>query len=321
VFLAPLAADEHGFSVIWASKRDRCEPKQKKGTADSADYTDFFRATGRVAIFCVKKSAKSAESAVYSGPMVAPTERFSDRVDAYAKHRPSYPEALLNFLKEQVPLPATVADIGAGTGILTELLLETGYEVYAVEPNAPMRASAEQQLGHQPGFHAVDGSAEAAGLPDASVDLITAAQAFHWFDRVRAKKEFRRILKTSGKVALIWNERLDDASEVNRRYESVLKELVAGYPTVAHHRMVQQEDIHEFFAPNNLGLVTFRNDQILDREGLIGRLLSTSYVPNTGQPGNTEIVAAIDQIFDDCRTGDLVTMAYETRIYFGSFSV
>ena len=251
--------------------------------------------------------------------MVLPTERFSDRVDSYAKHRPSYPDSLLNFLKHQVPTPAVVADAGSGTGILTELLLEAGYEVYGVEPNAPMRAAAEQRLRNHPAFHSVNGSAESTVLLDNSIDLITAAQAFHWFDRTRTKNEFRRILKANGKVALIWNERLDDASEVNRRYESVLKEMVPGYPTVAHHRMVRQEDIHEFFAPNELRLVTFRNDQAMDRAGLIGRLLSTSYVPNTGQPGNAEIVAAVDQIFDDCQTDDLVTMVYETRVYFGVF--
>jgi len=251
--------------------------------------------------------------------MVSPTERFSDRVDAYAKHRPSYPDSLLNFLKQQVPAPEVVADVGSGTGILTELLLEAGYEVYGVEPNAPMRAAAEQRLLDYPGFHTFDGSAESTGLPDNSIGLITAAQAFHWFDRARAKNEFRRVLKANGKVALIWNERLDDASEVNRRYESVLKEMVPGYPAVAHHRMVRQEDIYEFFAPNKLGLVTFRNDQLMDRAGLIGRLLSTSYVPNTGQPGNVEIVSAVDQIFDDCQTDNLVMMVYETRVYFGAF--
>jgi SAM-dependent methyltransferase len=182
-----------------------------------------------------------------------------------------------------------------------------------------MRVAAEKQLGHHPLFHTVDGSAESTSLPDHSVDLITAAQAFHWFERSRAKNEFRRILKANGKVALIWNERLDDASEVNQRYESVLKEMVPGYPTVAHHRMVRQEDIHQFFAPNKLELVTFRNDQLMDRAGLIGRLLSTSYVPNTGQPGNLAIVAAVDRIFDDCQTDNLVTMVYETRVYFGAF--
>jgi SAM-dependent methyltransferase len=252
--------------------------------------------------------------------MVLPTERFSDRVDAYAKHRPSYPEELLSFLKQQVPSPAAVADVGSGTGILTELLLESGYEVYAVEPNTPMRAAAEQRLRDHAGFHTVNGTAESTGLSDYSIDLITAAQAFHWFDRAPAKKEFRRILKAKDKVALIWNERLDDASEVNLRYESALKEMVPGYPTVAHHRMVRQEDIHEFFAPNQLELVTFRNDQKMDRAGLIGRLLSTSYVPNKGQPGNIEIVSAVERIFDDCQIDNLVTMVYETRTYFGAFA-
>src|SRR5437016_5211234 len=127
--------------------------------------------------------------------MKAPTERFSDRVENYAKYRPHYPEAALEFMREIVPRSAKIADVGSGTGILTKQLLDAGYEVYAIEPNGPMRREAERSMDANPRFHSVKGSAESSLLPDQSIDFITSAQAFHWFDRAKTKVEFRRILK------------------------------------------------------------------------------------------------------------------------------
>src|SRR6478672_1548569 len=109
-------------------------------------------------------------------------ERFGDRADEYAKFRPGYPAPMLGFLRDIVSPPAVVADIGSGTGILTRQMLDNGYEIYAVEPNGPMRSEAERTLGGRPGFHSVLGTAEATTLPDGTVDLITCAQAFHWFN-------------------------------------------------------------------------------------------------------------------------------------------
>jgi ubiquinone/menaquinone biosynthesis C-methylase UbiE len=137
-------------------------------------------------------------------------ERFSDRVDDYRKYRPGYPEAVLQVLEERCGLSpsSVVADIGSGTGILTGMLLSKAHTVYAVEPNAPMRSAAEEDYRDHPAFRSVAGSAEATTLPSRSVDLITAAQAFHWFDPEKAKAEFRRILRKEGNIALIWNERM-----------------------------------------------------------------------------------------------------------------
>jgi SAM-dependent methyltransferase len=243
-----------------------------------------------------------------------PTERFSDRVDNYAKYRPSYPDEMFRLLQTLVAPPATVADIGSGTGILTRQLLNNGYELYAVEPNEAMRREAERTLSGRPAFRSVAGTAEVTTLADRSVDLITCAQSFHWFDRVKTRLEFYRILKVNGMAALIWNERLDDASEVNREYDDLLRRMCPDYQNVSH-RQIGLEEIRTFFAPGEVQLWTFPNDQVLDREGFFGRLLSSSYVPNTGQPGNREIIDSAGKIFDAYNVGGRITFNHETKLY------
>lgn len=248
-----------------------------------------------------------------------PTERFSDRAEYYAKYRPGYPHEMLGFLRTHLAPPAAVADVGSGTGILTRLLLDGGYELYAVEPNEPMRQKAERALGGYPAFHSVRGTAEATTLGDRSVHLITCAQAFHWFDRVKARAEFCRILKINGMIALIWNERLDDASEINRKYDELLRRMAPDYQTLSHRRIGLVE-IRSFFSPGEFQSWAFPNDQILDREEFLGRLLSSSYVPNVGQPGHQEIVEASGKIFDAHQVSGKITFDYETKLYLGRLS-
>src|SRR5437870_2796600 len=139
-----------------------------------------------------------------------PKERFSRRVENYVKYRPGYPGAVLDWLRQHCGLTAdwVIADIGSGTGFLAELFLKNGNRVFGTEPNSEMRAAGETLLKKYSRFVSVDGSAEATGLDSSSVDLITAGQAFHWFDRPRARQEFERILKPGGWAALVWNERL-----------------------------------------------------------------------------------------------------------------
>src|SRR5689334_8295300 len=123
------------------------------------------------------------------------TTRFSDRVEHYVRSRPNYPTAFYDFLENDLHLrsPMTVADIGSGTGISTNPLLERGHIVHAIEPNQPMREAAEKLLAHHPNFHSVDGTAESTALSNDAIDLILAAQAFHWFDKQKARAEFTRI--------------------------------------------------------------------------------------------------------------------------------
>jgi SAM-dependent methyltransferase len=248
--------------------------------------------------------------------MKSPTERFSDRVDNYVKHRPGYPEPLVRLLQDNIPSPAVVSDIGSGTGIFSRQLLAAGYEVFGIEPNDPMRSAAEESIGENSLFHSVSGTAEATTLDDHSVDLITAAQAFHWFKPLPTKVEFRRVLKPGGILAIIWNERLDDVSELNRRYEDILQNLAPEYPKVVH-RNISPDAIREFFAPALVTLTKFDNSQQLDQVGLIGRFESSSYVPNRGEPGHAEIISAVKSLFGDCQVDGLVTITYETQVFWG----
>ena len=158
-------------------------------------------------------------------------QRFSDRVDSYAKYRPTYPPEVLRCLQDQMGLAPEmiVADVGAGTGLLTERFLHNGNTVYAVEPNEGMRKAAEAALNQYPNLRAVDGRSEATTLPDGSVDLVTAAQAFHWFEPVATRAEFVRILRPPCWVALIWNDRRDTATPFMTAYRQMLDTLGTDY--------------------------------------------------------------------------------------------
>jgi ubiquinone/menaquinone biosynthesis C-methylase UbiE len=210
---------------------------------------------------------------------------------------------------------SVVADVGSGTGISTEMLLRNGNTVYAVEPNAAMRTAAEGQLRTYPGFHSVAGSAEATTLPDASVDLVVAAQAFHWFDPDRARTEFRRVLRPPGCVALIWNERKTSGSPFLEAYEALLVRHGTDYTKVAH-RNVGRAGVARFFG-RAVEPARFPNEQRFDFPGLRGRLLSSSYVPLAGQPGHDELLAGMKGLFDRFQRDGRVTIEYEAEVYVG----
>lgn len=245
------------------------------------------------------------------------TKRFSDRVENYAKYRPGYPDEMLAYLGTLFRPGAIVADVGSGTGILTRRLLDQGYVVYAVEPNDPMRREAERALEAYPSFHSVNGRAEATGLDDHSIDMITCAQAFHWFDPDATRLEFRRVLRQRGVTALIWNERQEnEIADFGREYNDLLVRMVPDHKQI-NHRRIRAEEIDRFFTPGDVRLVTFQNHQLLDREGFRGRLLSSSYVPNVGQPGHEEIVEEADQIFLKHAADGKVRLEYQTTVYLG----
>jgi SAM-dependent methyltransferase len=246
------------------------------------------------------------------------TQRFSDRVGNYVRYRPSYPTSLIATLKDRARLTpqSPVADIGSGTGILTALLLPLAGRVDAVEPNAAMRAEAEARFRNEPNFRSIAAPAEATSLESASVDLITAGQAFHWFDARACRIEFARILKPGGHVALIWNERLTDATPFLADYEFLLRTLAREYDQLKQSR-IDEAAIRDFFQPAPLEKIEFPNEQIFDLPGLIGRSLSSSYVPNAGQPGHARFLAELRRIFSAHARDGQVSLLYQTRLYLG----
>ncbi len=248
------------------------------------------------------------------------TQRFGNRVEDYVKYRPHYPAAMVTYLQERFDFTSgTIADVGAGTGILTKLFLNAGYAVYAVEPNEPMLAKATTLLNDYPSFTAVPGTAENTTLPDNRVDAIMAGQAFHWFNAEKSKTEFTRILKTHGLVALVWNERRIDAA-FEQEYEVLINRYGKDYVQVKH-RNIEADDIAAFFAPAPMELKVFNNQQVFDFEGLKGRLLSSSYIPLQGEPGYEVMIADLKELFDKYQQAGIITITYDTRLYAGRWYV
>ena len=245
------------------------------------------------------------------------TERFSSRVDAYQKYRPGYPQALLAEIQKQTALESTavVADIGSGTGIFTRQLLQSGYEVYAVEPNREMRAAAEAELATESGFQSVAASAENTPLATASIDLITAAQAFHWFNTEPAKQEFRRILKVDGKLALIWNRR-KVSQPFQQTYDAILRELAPEYGKV-NHMNLSATDIESFFIAGGMQRFVFDNSQRLDFAALMGRLKSSSYCPAEQSPQFIPLATELLSLFDQHAIDGAIDFEYDTELYLG----
>jgi SAM-dependent methyltransferase len=248
-----------------------------------------------------------------------PTERFSNRADDYRRYRPGYPKGVTDLMLECGLGPgARVADIGAGTGIFTRLLLEAGFEVTAVEPNAAMRAAAVGDLRDFPGFHAVDAPAEATGLPAGSIDAITVAQAFHWFDQQAAGTEFRRLLRQGGWVFIVRNQRLETSSPFARDYEEMLRTLGEQYRAIGHRdRPARDRAMKEFFPPGSLRVAQYDNPHVMDWATLRGRLLSMSYIPTKGEPGHHELLARLEEIFRTHAGDGRVTFEQITEVYYG----
>jgi SAM-dependent methyltransferase len=244
---------------------------------------------------------------------MAYTERFSDRVQDYSRYRPSYPAALLDHLQGYGLGPdASVMDVGSGTGILTELLLERGAIVHAVEPNGPMRAEAERRLGDNPRYHSVAGTAEATGLPAASVDLITAAQAFHWFDIAPTRAEWARVLRPGGWVALIWNERKKEG-EFSLGYGKLANGFVDEAGQERRRLANPDAQIAAFFRHEKF---SFDNHQVLDLAGVKGRALSSSFWPQSG-PAFEASMQELEALFSLHQEDGLVRLDYVTEVFVG----
>jgi ubiquinone/menaquinone biosynthesis C-methylase UbiE len=246
------------------------------------------------------------------------TQRFSDRVDNYVKYRPGYPTAVLTTLQKECNLQPhhAIADIGAGTGILSQLFLENGNIVYGVEPNEEMRQAAATLLANYAQFTSMTGTAEATNLPDNSVEFVTAGQAFHWFDAARAKVEFQRILGPHGWAVLVWNLQNTEESEFMRGYQAIVAEYSGDYNEVRHTG--GEEEMRRFFN-GRVHHQTFDNAQQFDWDGFLGRALSSSYVPLPDTPHYEPMVAKLRELFERFKGNGRVTFSYVTHLYWGNW--
>ena len=242
-----------------------------------------------------------------------PKKRFSSRVENYIKYRPSYPLEIIEFLKEKKFLTknTVLADIGSGTGILAKIFLDNGNQVYGIEPNKDMREAAEKALQGYANFTSLDGSAEFTGLEENSVELITAGQAFHWFDVGESKREFKRILKPNGNVALIWNNRGKAGGGFNSSYENFILKYGVDYREVRKN----ERNVDLFF---NYQKEIFYNFQELDFVSFKGRVLSSSYIPLANNPIFPKMILELEDLFNKHQRNGFIRIEYDTEIYLGN---
>ncbi|MCM1164651.1 MAG: class I SAM-dependent methyltransferase [Lachnospiraceae bacterium] len=242
-------------------------------------------------------------------------QKFTGKAELYEKFRPSYPDGLIDFLYGNARCD-NVADIGAGTGKFTRCLLKKPWNVTAVEPNADMRS----KLADVEGITIISAPAEETGLPDGSVGLVTAAQAFHWFDEERFKAECKRILTPNGQLAVIYNERSYDGCEI----ASVRDEICRKYCGAFHSGHVGKRSgeegdrflRNEYFS--EVKVFSCSNDVETDIGGFVGDTLSRSYALKEGDDNFKAFVGELENVFTRFAKNGKVTVKYNTNCYLGS---
>jgi SAM-dependent methyltransferase len=240
-----------------------------------------------------------------------PTGRFTSRARDYVRYRPTYPAAAIDALLAGLAPPERLVaiDVGAGTGISSRLLAGRGVRVSAVEPNRAMRDAAETH----PGVSWLDGSAEAIPLPDATADLTLAAQAFHWFRAEESLREMARVTKSGGRLALLWNHR-SRSDAFMRGYEEVILEVLergADPAIVGMAADVAAVERSGLFGPRRV--VSFEHRQRVDRDGLIGRALSASYVRKDAA-GRARLVELLDALLARHAQAGSVDFVYDAEV-------
>jgi SAM-dependent methyltransferase len=250
-----------------------------------------------------------------------PAKRFSAKAKYYNKYRPRYPDQIIKILEEDIGLPSLssfkIADIGSGTGILSEFFLKNGNTVFGVEPNKEMREVAERVLKTYKNFISVDGRAEATNIEEI-VDAITAGQSFHWFNIEKARQEFLRILKPGGYVILIWNQRKGCSTSFGKDIEQILLDYGTDYKQVTNHERTL--DFHTFYGSRGFQKRTLSNVRKMTFNELQGRLLSISCVPDVGDSRYPDLMEHLKNIFARHQINGKIISEFETELYFGQLA-
>ncbi|UQW96016.1 methyltransferase domain-containing protein [Rummeliibacillus sp. G93] len=244
---------------------------------------------------------------------------FSGKADVYAKYRPSYPKEYIDYLFSTNHLKddRIVADIGSGTGIFSRQLLERGLNVIGVEPNDDMRTMAEQSLNQYTRYISVKATAENTTLKGNSVDLITVAQAFHWFDKEAFKNECQRILKQKANVALVWNSR-DLTSPVIKENEEICQRICSNFKGFSGGIEETPEVFSKFFKEGKYEFKKYSSEILFDYEGFLGRNLSASYAPKKDDKEYEKFVFLLSELFEKYSENGKIALQNITRSYLGT---
>lgn len=247
------------------------------------------------------------------------TENFTGKAATYAKYRPSYPIEYIDYLvsANQLKENQIVADIGSGTGIFSRQLLESGLHVIGVEPNDDMRTMAEQSLTPFSRFSSMKATAEKTTLPENSVDLVTVAQAFHWFDKEAFKIECQRILKQKANVALVWNSR-DLTSPIMQENAEICQKICSNFNGFSGGIEATPEVFNRFFKDGKYEYKAFQNDLVFDYDGFVGRNLSASYAPKKNDKEYERFVFLLSALFEKYSKNDKIVLPNITRSYLGN---
>ena len=246
-------------------------------------------------------------------------EKFTGKALIYEKYRPTYPKAFIDYLyaDEGFSDQSVIADIGSGTGILSKQLLEMGSHVIGVEPNNEMRQLAEKKCSSYVNYSSVNGAAEHTTLPDNSVNFITVAQAFHWFDAKRFYIECQRILKNNGKVVLVWNSR-NTNDEITKESERICEQCCPEFKGFSGGMEENSEEIISFFKDGHCEVKTFDNNVLSDLDHFIGRFLSSSFAPKENEPNYKRFVDGLTELFMKYSDNGVLTITHTTRSYAGN---
>ncbi len=246
------------------------------------------------------------------------TERFTGRVDAYRRFRPRYPRELVTTLQDRCGLTpsSVIADVGAGTGMLAEVLLQIGNSVFAVEPNLEMRTACAELIESYPRLTCVDATAEATGLAANSMDFVTVGRAFHWFDQEKAVEEFRRILRPAGWLVLVGLGRIKSGGgPMSRESDQLLRRHGKDYAVLrdrydiagAARRVLADGGMHE----------SFHQIMPLTWEECLGNALSLSITPRPEDPGFAAFEKDLRAFFEAHKSGDKIHLPIVCEMYFG----
>lgn len=246
-------------------------------------------------------------------------ERYSSKTDDYAKYRPNFPNEIVEFLysNDFINSNSIIADIGSGTGRFTRLLLEKGNKVYGVERNDEMRAKAEQLLSQYSNFISIRGSAEETVLTDNTIDLITAAQAFHWFNKEKCLSEFKRIIKKNGKVLILWDDFLTNYNNFSIEYGKVLNKYRIVELGQMEKRFTRTEMISDFFRNNKYETLSFTHEIYQNFNSIKGGALSASFTPKPDEVNYKPFLLELQEVFEKFQSEGKVLTAFQTICYLG----